>query len=154
MGVLRGKKMKKEVINIWVKTGALRNKQKDIEKIKAIINSAEINVGVIKSIKLNEDTATLIFREIYESIRQLGDAKWGILSFEPGNHEVSMEILKEFDIKNKVKLNSLDRFKKTRHDVNYRGFRTSISQAEEILDFWDKCGKEIIRILRKELENK
>ncbi|MBS3133677.1 hypothetical protein J4214_00425 [Candidatus Woesearchaeota archaeon] len=146
--------MKKEIIDIWVKTGALRNKQKDIEKIKAIINSAEINVRVIKSIKLNEDTATLIFREIYESIRQLGDAKWGILGFEPGNHEASMEVLKEFDIKDKVKLNSLDRFKKTRHDVNYRGFRTSISQAEEILDFWDKCGGEIIRILRKELENK
>jgi len=90
-------------------------------------------------------------REIYESIRQLGDAKWGILGFEPGNHEVSLEILKEFDIKDKVKLNSLDRFKKIRHDINYRAFRTSINQAEEILDFWNKCEEEIIKILRKEL---
>ncbi len=146
--------MKKEIIDIWIKTGVLRNKQKDIEKIKAMINSAEINVKVTKSIKLNEDTATLIFREIYESIRQLGDAKWGILNFEPGNHEVSMEILKEFDIKNKVKLNSLDRFKKIRHDINYRGFRASVSQAEEILDFWGKCCEEILNILRKDLEEK
>ena len=115
--------MKKEIIDIWVKTGALRNKQKDIEKIKAIINSAEINVRVIKSIKLNEDTATLIFREIYESIRQLGDAKWGILGYEPSNHEISMEALRDIDIKDKLKLNSLDRFKKIRHDINYRGFR-------------------------------
>ncbi len=144
--------MKKEIINFWIKTGVLRNKQKDNEKIKAIINSAEINVRAAKSIKLGGDTATLIFREIYESIRQLGDAKWEILGFEPGNHEVSMEILKEFDIKNKVKLNSLDRFKKMRHDINYRGFRTSLSQTEEILDFWNKCGEEIIRILKKDLE--
>jgi len=151
MGIFGSKKMKKEIINSWLKSGTLRNKQKDTEKIKAMINSAEINAKVTKSIKLNEDTATLIFREIYESIRQLGDAKWGLLSFEPGNHEVSMEILKEFDIKNKVKLNSLDRFKKTRHDINYRGFRTSISQTEEILDFWNKCGEEILNILRKEL---
>ena len=143
--------MKKEIIDFWIKTGALRNKQKDIEKIRAIINSAEINVNVTKSINLNENTSTLIFREIYESIRQLGDAKLGLLGFEPGNHDVSMELLKEFDIKDKVKLNSLDRFKKTRHDVNYRGFRTSIPQAEEILDFWNKCGEEIIKILRREL---
>src|SRR3989344_6065240 len=143
--------MRKEVVEIWLKTGALRNKQKDLEKIKSMINSAEINARVTKAIKLDNDTATLIFREIYESIRQLGDAKWGLLGFEPGNHEVSMEVLKEFDIKDKIKLNSLDRFKKIRHDVNYRGFRTTRSQSEEILDFWNKCGEEILNILRKEL---
>jgi len=143
--------MRKEVVEIWLKTGALRNKQKDLEKIKSMINSAEINARVTKAIKLDNDTATLIFREIYESIRQLGDAKWGLLGFEPCNHEVSMEVLKEFDIKDKVKLNSLDRFKKTRHDINYRGFRANISQTEEILDFWNKCGEEILRILRKEI---
>ena len=151
MGFFRGEKMKKEYIDNWLKTGALRNKQKDLEKIKSMINSAEINAKVTRTIKLNEDTATLIFREIYESVRQLGDAKWGILGFEPGNHEVSMEILKEFDIKDKVKLNSLDRFKKTRHDINYRGFRTSVNQAKEILDFWDKCGEEIVNLLKKEI---
>jgi hypothetical protein len=143
--------MKKEYIDSWIKAGGLRNKQKDIEKIKAMIISSEINAKVAQSIKLNENTATLIFREIYESVRQLGDAKWGLLGFEPGNHEVSMEILKEFDIKDKVKLNSLDRFKKTRHDVNYRGFRTSVSQTEEILDFWNKCGEEIIKVLKREV---
>ncbi|MEK6823457.1 MAG: hypothetical protein AABY06_00320 [Nanoarchaeota archaeon] len=142
--------MRREFIDSWLKAGALRNKQKDTEKIKAMINSAEVNVRVAKAIKLNDDTATLIFREIYESIRQLGDAKWNLLDFEPGNHEVSMEILKEFNIKDKVKLNSLDRFKKIRHDVNYRGFRTTIYQTEEILDFWNKCGEEILGILKKE----
>jgi hypothetical protein len=142
--------MKKELIDMWLKTGALRNKQKDIEKVKSLLQSAEINSRIAKAIKLNDDTATLIFREIYESIRQLGDAKLAILGFESGNHEVSMEVLKEFDINDKVKLNSLDRFKKIRHDANYRGFRTSIFQTEEILDFWDKCGEEILKILKKE----
>ena len=143
--------MKKEFVEIWLKSGVLRNRQRDIEKIKSMINSAEINAKVTKNIKLNEDTATLIFREIYESVRQLGDAKWWLLGYEPTNHEISMEILKEFDIKEKVKLNSLDRFKKTRHDVNYRGFRATVSQAEEILDFWNKCGEEIIKTLKKEI---
>ena len=153
MGFFGSKKMKKEFIEIWIKAGIIRNRQKDTEKIKSMINSAEINAEVTKAIKLNEDTATLIFREIYESIRQVGDAKWWLLGFEPSNHEISMETLKDFDLKDKVKLNLLDRFKKTRHDVNYRGFRASILQAEEILDFWNKCGKEIIKILRNEIKN-
>jgi len=145
--------MKKEFIDLWLKTGIIRNRQRDIEKIKSMINSAEINAKVTKAIKLNEDTATLIFREIYESTRQLGDAKWWLLGYEPSNHEISMEVLKDFDIKEKIKLNSLDRFKKTRHDVNYRGFRATISQTEEILDFWNKCGEEIIKTLRREIFN-
>ena len=145
--------MKKEFIDLWLKSGIIRNKQKDIERVKSMINSIEINVKVTKAIKLNEDTATLIFREIYESVRQLGDAKWWLLGYEPSNHEICLEVLKGFDIREKIKLNFLDRFKRTRHDINYRGFRATISQAKEILDFWDKCGEEILRTLKKEALN-
>lgn len=143
--------MKKEFIEIWLKTGIIRNRQRDTEKIKSMIDSAETNAKVTGEIKLDDDRATLIFREVYESVRQLGDAKWGLLGYEPSSHEISMEALKDLDIKGKVKLNSLDRFKKIRHDINYRGFRASISQAEEILDFWNKCGQDIVKILRKEI---
>ena len=143
--------MKSEFIQIWLKSGILRPRQKDTEKIKSMILSAEINARVAKSITLNEDTATLVFREIYESIRQLGDANWWLRGYEPANHEISLESLKELDIKEKIKLNSLDRFKKTRHDINYRGFRATIVQGQEILDFWNSCGEEILRLLKKEL---
>lgn len=136
----------------WIIRKGLRNRQRDMEKIKSMISSSEINSIVTKEIKLNENTATLIFREIYESIRQLGDAKLWLLGYEPLNHEASIEILKEFDIKNKVKLNSLDRIKKIRHDINYRGFRSSVEQAREILEFWDKCGIEILNLLKKEIK--
>ena len=148
MGFFRGEQMNYE---LWVKKGALRVRQKDIEKVKSIINSAEVNAKVAKSININEDSATLVYRELYESIRQLGDAKLWILGYEPLNHEVSMEILKELDIKDKIKLNSLDRLKKIRHDINYRGFRSSIKQTQEIVEFWNKCGVEIINLIKKEI---
>lgn len=144
--------MKKEFINIWLKSGIIRNRQKDNIKIKSMINSAETNARVTKAIQINDDTATLIFREIYESIRQLGDAKWWLLGYEPSNHEISLEALKDFDIKEKVKLNSLDRYKKIRHDINYKGFRATTPQAKEVLDFWKKCGHELIQKLRKEIK--
>jgi hypothetical protein len=143
--------MRKDLIDNMVKIGELRIRQKDAEKIKSIIKSAENTASVVKSIKLDENSATVIFREMYEAIRQLGDAKWWLLGFEPLSHDVSLEILKELDIKEKFRLNFLKRFKKIRHDANYRGFRVTASQAKELLDFWDTCGKEIIAILKKEL---
>lgn len=143
--------MRADMLKRHVDSGTLRIRQKDTERIRSMMDSSEMNAKVILSLKLDDTTATIIFREIYESIRQLGDAKLGLLGFEPMNHEISMDILKEFDIKEKVKLFSLDRFRKIRHDINYRGFRASTAQAEEIREFWTRCGMEILKILRKEL---
>ena len=146
--------MKKEVINQLIKSGNIRLRQFDGEKIKSLIESAEINAGVANDVSLNEKSATLIFREIYESVRQLGESKLWIEGFEPigaGSHGISLDSLKELDIKEKIRFNYLDRFKKIRHDANYRGYRVLISQAQEIIDFWHKCSKEIISILKKKL---
>jgi len=151
MGFFRGEKMKKEFIDLWLKTGIIRIRQRDTEKIKSMIQSAEINVGVTKSVPLNEDSGTLIFREIYESIRQLGDAYWLSLGYEPSNHEISLDALKELSIKNGVKLNFLSRFKQIRHDANYKGFRVSTAQAKEIIEFWGSCGKDIINAIKSKL---
>ncbi|MFH1211208.1 MAG: hypothetical protein V1645_04825 [archaeon] len=145
--------MKKEIIDSLVKTGILRVRQLDRERVKSLIKSAKTNADVVREITLNDDTATVIFREIYESIRQLGDAQWWLLGYEPSNHEISLEILKEIDIREKVKLNFLSRFKQIRHDANYKGFRVSASQAREIVDFWDKCGGDVIKVLSKQLNN-
>lgn len=151
--------MNTEKIKYLLKNGILRKRQLDKEKIKSLINSSRTNASVAKSINLNEDSATLIFREIYESIRQIGDAEWGILGYEPMNHEISLEILQGLDIKEKTKLNYLNRFKSIRHDANYRGFKVSVSQAKEIIDLWDKCFTEIIETILdglngQKLENK
>ena len=145
--------MKKEIIDVLVKTKIIRLRQKDLEKTESMIEISESNVKVAKSIPLNDSSATLVFREIYESIRQLGDAKWWLMGYEPSNHEISLDILKSMDIAEKTKLNFLDRFKRIRHDANYRGLKASVSQAREIIEFWDKCCGEIIKALSKEINS-
>ncbi len=142
--------MKKEELNHLLKSGRIKTRQKDIERVKSMINSALINAQVTEEIKINEKSATLVFREVYESLRQLGDAKWWLFGYEPLDHEICMETLREMKITEQTRLNHISRFRKIRHDANYRGYRVTISQAEEIIDFWGKCGKEIASILLKQ----
>ena len=144
--------MKREQIEQWVKGDQLRKKSLDRERIKSMIESSTTNMGIVKTIPISEQSAILIFRETYESIRQLGDAKWWLRGYEPRNHEVSMEILKEINITEKIRLNHLRRFKSIRNDANYRGFKITVAQAREIIGFWDACSQEIISILLKELQ--
>ena len=137
--------MKKEIIDMYIKTDQIRVRQPDKERVKSMVESAKINARIAKTVDLNEDSATLVFREIYESIRQLGDAKWWLSGYEPRNHEICMEILKESSIKERLMLNHLSRFKRIRNDANYRGFKVIVTQAKEIIDFWDKCSSDIIK---------
>jgi len=140
--------MKEEAIASLVKMGELRIKPVDKERVKSAIAFAESNARAVKTFPLTEESATSIFSEMYESVRQLGMAKWWLLGYDPENHVVTLDILKEMDIKDKVKLNYLDRFKKIRNDAHYRVVRVSLSQAKEIIDFWDTSGKQILEILK------
>ena len=144
--------MKEEYIENLARTDQIRRRTPDKEKIKSIIESSINNMLVVKTIILSENSAILIFRETYESIRQLGDALWWLSGYEPRNHEVSMDILKDVDIKEKIRLYNLSRFKAVRNDANYRGFKVNIAQAQEILEFWDKCSEEIIQLIMQKLK--
>ena len=146
--------MKKEQIDRWVRGDQLRKRSLDKERVKSMIESSTTNMTIVKTVPLTEQSAILIFRESYESIRQLGDARWWLWGYEPRNQEVSMEILKEMEVKEKVRLNHLSRFKTIRNDTNYRGFRVTVAQAKEILEFWDTCSAEIISLLLNELHKK
>ncbi len=139
--------------DLMVRAKILRRKQRDLENIKSLINSAERISSFVRKLSLNDGGSTVIFREIYESIRQLGEAKWRLLGYEPLNHEISLDGLKEIDVQNKLKLNFLSTFKKIRNDANYNGIQISVNQAKEIIDFWDKCGKEVLEILKKEIKS-
>lgn len=144
-------------IDFLIKQGSLRRRIFDSEKIKSMIEFSESNARAVKKIILSEENATIIFRELYESIRQLGEAFWWINGCEPigiGSHTITLDILKELDIKEKTQLNYLERFKKIRHDANYRGIKVLLSHAEEIISFWDKCSKDIIREILKQVKLK
>lgn len=106
-----------------------------------------------KNILSNTENATIIFKEIYESIRQLGDALWWLEGYEVlRDHDVSLLIFKDLELKDKYMLNYAERFKKIRNDASYRGFQATEDQATEIIEFWDKCGTAIVRILREKLK--
>jgi hypothetical protein len=136
--------MDKARTDFLVREGRLKARKPDIPRVRSMIDSAKDNIKVVRKIPITPDSATLVFREIYESIRQVGDAKLWSIGFEPLSHDVSMEILKDMNIKEAFRLHSLDRFRRMRNDANYRGYKITAEQAIEISDFWDRCAKEII----------
>ena len=156
MGILGGQEMRKEMIELLEKEGKLYAKQPNKEKARSLINSSENNAEVILSLQLDELRATIIFRELYESIRQLGEALWILEGYEPNPqrayHETCLLIIKDTEISHKLKLSHLDRYRKIRNDANYQGNIILKEQAEELVGFWKTAGVEILADARKKLK--
>ena len=136
--------MREELINNYLERNMLRKRSPDRLRASSLFESAKRNGTFTLNIEINEDSSTLVFREIYESIRQIGDALWWIKGYEALSHEPSIEILKDLEVKNKFKLMNIDRFRRIRNDANYRGYNISVEQAKEIIDFWKNCGEDLI----------
>ena len=146
--------MNEEKLQRLLKDKQIIKKSPDIERAKSLIKSAENTAETQLQNILMEKSATSIFREIYEAMRQLGDALWWIQGYEAQTHDASIDIIKTADFLNagqKVKALSLDRLKTIRYDANYRGFQISISQAQEIIEAWNIIGKAICFHLKKKL---
>lgn len=146
--------MRAELINEFVRRGLLRKMSPDVMRAKSLFEASIENLKAAKEIPIKDKSATLVFREMYESIRQLGDTRWWLLGYEAKSHELSMEILREMEIKNGIKLQFLDRFRQIRNDANYRGYRVTLGQAKEIVAFWDSCGDELASRIKMEIDRK
>lgn len=142
--------MRKEDIEYYQREQLIRLRTPDSGIIKTLIGSAEEKAKAAKMLQVDENTATLIFLGLYESIRQLGDAKWRQIGYEALSHEPSMRILQELNITEKTKLINLDMFRRIMNDANYRGQKITVAEAKEILGVWESCSREIIGELKKE----
>jgi len=132
--------------------GKIKKIAPDLHRAKSLIESSEKTIATILRMELSDETSTIIFREMYECIRQLGDAKWWLEGYKPKDHEVSMAILKEEEISNSAKLENLDRFRDIRHNANYSGYIIPKINAVEIIEFWYECGEEILENLKSEIQ--
>ncbi len=136
--------MDQNLIKNYLEKGSLVKRSPDINRANSLIQVAEITANSVLEIPIKESNSILIFRELYEAIRQIGDAKLWKMGYEAKQHEPSIKVLMDANIKNKLVFNNLDRFRMIRNDMNYRGFKPTLSQSQEILDFWKSYGKKLL----------
>ena len=141
--------MNDEEIRLYIERRELWKRTPDTLRADSLIAAALRNASFGKNIPIKEDTAANIFKSFYDAFRQLGDAAWWKKGYEPRSHEVSIRVLEEAEIKVSFELRKIDRFRRIRHDEEYRGGIVRPDQAQEIAEFWDNVSNELIDWLKK-----
>lgn len=123
----------------------IRQASPDRSLIKSLLEMSENKINVISSLTLNDTTASVVFVEYYEALREVVEAIASKNGFKVYSHECLTSMLQEL-AKEIMIAQKFDRFRKLRNGVNYYGKQVSLEEAK-------KAVKEIPLII-KELKEK
>ena len=122
---------------------------KDSEKIKSIIRMCNIRLKIVKQIKIDQETASVIASDYYEIIKELLTALLLKNGLKSDNHECLISFFKqnfpEYEYETKI----IHQLKDVRNRVSYDGIFVKKEYVEtNKLEF-----QHIIDLLKKLLEN-
>ena len=139
--------MDKKRIEELENAGELRRRSPDKARIRSMLEAAKRTSEYVCRLEINEESAAVVFRELYECLRQIGDALLWRSGWEPLKHTASIEALKE-EV-GYVDYEKLDRLRIIRNNANYRGYSVSVQNALEIKELWEKWGRSIEKMGRE-----
>jgi uncharacterized protein (UPF0332 family) len=122
----------------------------DEDKINSILKMCKVRIRVLKQIKLDEETASVIADDYYEVIKELLTALLLLNSLKSSNHECLISFFKKIYPDNEYETKVMYELKRIRNKINYEGFFVEKSYVERSkLEFGH-----IIRFLKKEIKEK
>jgi uncharacterized protein (UPF0332 family) len=107
----------------------------DCEEAKSLMNKATLRLEYIKKQEINEDTASFIFEDIYETLREAGQSLMSLKGYKPYSHEALISFLKEFYQFPEHEISSFDRYRILRNKTVYSAANVSPEVCKEALKF-------------------
>lgn len=142
-----------ETFHYYLENGFVRKASPDKGEAEALMNKAEGRLKFsIKTREITENTASYIFEDIYECLREASQALMSLKGFKPYSHEVIISFLKEFFNFPESDILAFDRYRILRNKTIYRGEKISTETCKEaltfLLTFLPKIKKEFSKLIR------
>lgn len=108
----------------------------DKGEAKSLLNKSEGRLKFSIEIReINEDTASYIFEDIYECLREAAQSLMALKGYKPYSHEALIAFLKEsFNFK-ESDIQSFDSYRNLRNKTVYRGEKISAETCKEAKKF-------------------
>lgn len=133
----------------YIKEELVRKIYPNKEEAASLARRASERILYIKKQKIDDFSATFIFEDIYEAIREAAQALMEMKGFKPYSHEAIISFLLEY-FKNipKNDISTFDRYRILRNKVMYKASKVSVETCKEALKF----SENFLPLLKKELE--
>lgn len=128
-----------------------RIKHPDKKNALSIVNAAERELSYTLQLRITEDSAFNIIRNIYECLRMLGDARLISKGIVSQDHVEQIKELESLPVKTERPLKLIDTLRRIRHNINYYGYIPSKAEAEDAISIAKACFFPLLEAIKKEL---
>lgn len=123
----------------------------DASMAKALMKRALERLAYVKQQRVDKASASFVFEDAYEAVREASQALMAAKGFKPYSHEAVIAFLKKFYSIPEHLLASFDRFRKLRNKCVYGAEEVSPKTCVEALTFATSFIPELSKHLEKEL---
>ena len=118
------------------------------QKASALMKKAIRRIDHITLQPLTAEDAEFLFEDIYESIREAGQALMAINGYKPLSHEAVIAFVRDNYKIDADKISRFDRCRKIRNKLVYEADRVSVEDVKEALNFATSFVKELNKLLK------
>ena len=134
----------------YVERGKVREEETDPSQASSLLRRSESKFQTMEKLGINEDTATDYLENVYESCKILLQSLMALDGYKPYSHEAVIAYAIDEQELGMVNSNTLNRYRKLRNDISYRGEIATEDEAENIKELYLELKSE----LKPEIEQK
>ncbi len=114
---------------------------------KSLIKKSSLRLQRIMKEKISDEESSIVFEDIYESIRESIQAIIQLKGYKPYSHEALVSFLKEEQLFSPQIINNINRYRILRNKSVYEAKKVSIETCKDALKF----AKELLPEIKKKI---
>ncbi|HLD97976.1 MAG TPA: hypothetical protein VI815_01485 [Candidatus Nanoarchaeia archaeon] len=130
----------------------MRYKRPDSKNAISLMESSKKEMEFTLSLEVSENSGSTIIRNIYESLRMLGDALLVKRGIQSKDHIEPINELLKLKVNTTRSLNLIENLRILRHNINYYGYSPNVEEVKDFLSFIKDNFKIIYNAVLKEIE--
>ena len=116
----------------YLERGRVQERKKNKSQAESLVKRAESKFKNMEKLGIDEETATDYVENVYESCKMLVQSLMAADGFKPYSHEAIIAYALDKQKIDRVNINTLNRYRKLRNDISYRGEIATVKEAENI----------------------
>ena len=115
----------------FLETNEVRRTSQDIGLARSRVQDANQRAELILQLALTEKSATLIYEQVYESLRAFADSFLALSGYKSYSHVATIAFLQKYPEITALELNQLDNAREKRNLSKYYAKQISITETKD-----------------------
>jgi hypothetical protein len=133
----------------FINTEDVRRTTRDAGLARSLRKDAEERVELILQLELTEKSATLIFEQVYEALRECIDALLALQGYKSYSHVASIAFLQNHPAFMEAEINKLDNAREKRNLAKYYAKPVPPSETKEIITLYRELKPKLDALFNK-----